>query len=614
MALPHRAIPDIQIAQNFRELDRRVNELDSSPEGGLGAHIADTTSVHGIPDTTILSTLRETVFNVKDDAYGAVGSGAVNDRTAIQAAVDACDTAGGGTVYIPAGTYRLDTPVLLPPDSEGITIQGAGRGVTTFKLVTTTGRWAFGVNRTTSHQTFKNLTLQDFSVDADNLDENNIHAIFSTKASNGITHTLANYEDIAIRRCHAYNIAVRSASGTFGIHLSLYQAGTYTTQNWAKRITIQDVRVDGGNGGIIVTGADASATGSFMNALIDEVVIERCHIDPGEIMDASYASSGVHVGSYATVGSVVVRDCYVFGQSDVGYEINSANRALLENCWAVDCNGNSFYFKNWNYPKEVTSASSPSSSNNTLHTQEIVARDCHVEIRDADIVAGGGAGYRVDHNAVPSPTIPMGGVLLDNCTYTREDTEFGLGGEIIHVAGDTRRFEVRGGRYEVHSVSIPSGGGVSSGHDLIRVRGSCDHFIMSNNPEVRFSGVKDAGASAHTLTMIKLTPATTGVRVRFEIQADLSLSATNLVVFCINIGNSSTAYTAGGKISDLRWLGLTDSGSSITAITIGNSTNLTVPSDELIRIVDCNFDNNLDTTTSIAAANAADVVERDSVP
>lgn len=44
-------------------------------------------------------------FNVK--AYGAKGDGIADDTDAIQAAIDACCKAGGGTVFIPNGIYRL---------------------------------------------------------------------------------------------------------------------------------------------------------------------------------------------------------------------------------------------------------------------------------------------------------------------------------------------------------------------------------------------------------------------------------------------------------------------------------------------------------------------------
>lgn len=45
------------------------------------------------------------VYNVED--YGAVHDGSTDDTAAIQAAIDACDTAGGGTVFFPNGLYII---------------------------------------------------------------------------------------------------------------------------------------------------------------------------------------------------------------------------------------------------------------------------------------------------------------------------------------------------------------------------------------------------------------------------------------------------------------------------------------------------------------------------
>lgn len=39
--------------------------------------------------------------------YGAVGDGLTDDQPAIQRAIDAASTAGGGVVYVPTGTYRV---------------------------------------------------------------------------------------------------------------------------------------------------------------------------------------------------------------------------------------------------------------------------------------------------------------------------------------------------------------------------------------------------------------------------------------------------------------------------------------------------------------------------
>jgi hypothetical protein len=58
-------------------------------------------------------------FNVK--RYGAVGDGTTEDGPAIQAAINACNTAGGGVVYLPDAVYKV-TPTGSP--AVGITLSG----------------------------------------------------------------------------------------------------------------------------------------------------------------------------------------------------------------------------------------------------------------------------------------------------------------------------------------------------------------------------------------------------------------------------------------------------------------------------------------------------------
>lgn len=67
------------------------------------------------------------VFNVKD--YGALGNGSADDTTSIQNAINAAQTAGGGTVLFPAGTYMV-TPTSSPALSitaDGIKLVGTAR-------------------------------------------------------------------------------------------------------------------------------------------------------------------------------------------------------------------------------------------------------------------------------------------------------------------------------------------------------------------------------------------------------------------------------------------------------------------------------------------------------
>jgi hypothetical protein len=64
------------------------------------------------------------VFNVKHTAYGAVGNYPgtnTDDTTAIQSAINAASSAGGGVVFLPKGTYKITNTLVVPAD---VTLQG----------------------------------------------------------------------------------------------------------------------------------------------------------------------------------------------------------------------------------------------------------------------------------------------------------------------------------------------------------------------------------------------------------------------------------------------------------------------------------------------------------
>jgi hypothetical protein len=80
--------------------------------------------------------LVDPVFNVKD--YGARGNDLADDTDAIRAALAACRQAGGGTVYLPAGTYKVapkdENGYAFPLHFGNLTIEGDGASRTTLNV------------------------------------------------------------------------------------------------------------------------------------------------------------------------------------------------------------------------------------------------------------------------------------------------------------------------------------------------------------------------------------------------------------------------------------------------------------------------------------------------
>lgn len=123
-----------------------------------------------------------TIINVKDAAYGAKGNGTTDDTAAIQAALTAAAAlsgtqSAGGTVYLPAGTYKVTGGLTLAVD--GITIRGAG-AISTAIVTTSTTAHLFSAS---GHRrfTFEDLKLVGAgtgTVDAINLAAPGAYAVF----------------------------------------------------------------------------------------------------------------------------------------------------------------------------------------------------------------------------------------------------------------------------------------------------------------------------------------------------------------------------------------------------------------------------------------------------
>ncbi len=80
------------------------------------------------PDFTYAGVPGGIPSNPSGDTYEVSG----NDRAAVQSAVDQAESAGGGIVYLPAGTYYFDDRVVI--DQSNVVIRGAGQDQTTVIL------------------------------------------------------------------------------------------------------------------------------------------------------------------------------------------------------------------------------------------------------------------------------------------------------------------------------------------------------------------------------------------------------------------------------------------------------------------------------------------------
>lgn len=126
------------------------------------------------------------VYNVAD--YAATGDGSTNDTAAIQNAINAANTAGGGVVFFPRGTYRFTTLTLLSK----VTLVGEAKEVSILKTL--------GPSAPSSllSGTGTNITIADLTIDGNN------HA----NSERGINITgNGNDKFLTVTRCRIQNFA-----------------------------------------------------------------------------------------------------------------------------------------------------------------------------------------------------------------------------------------------------------------------------------------------------------------------------------------------------------------------------------------------------------------------
>lgn len=114
----------------------------------------------------------EIVFDVK--AFGAVGNDSTDDTTAIQNAINAANTAGGGIVWFPKGTYKITAALKLYSGTTptivaytNITLAGSGASGTSGSIIKqyTTGLDCIkGLNDIANGAQILNITVQDLCV------------------------------------------------------------------------------------------------------------------------------------------------------------------------------------------------------------------------------------------------------------------------------------------------------------------------------------------------------------------------------------------------------------------------------------------------------------------
>lgn len=152
-----------------------------------------------------------TVFNVRD--FGATGLGVADDAPAIQRAINAAKAAGGGVVFLPAGTYLVNTCLNCANHGDtSVTLQGVGTSQTASMTTIRGNTGTFVIDRMGSQY----MNLRGFRIwnDGTELNPSPFGVVMGRTASNQFAQFDHDWDLVVF----LFSKPTASARGTIGIY------------------------------------------------------------------------------------------------------------------------------------------------------------------------------------------------------------------------------------------------------------------------------------------------------------------------------------------------------------------------------------------------------------
>ncbi len=322
------------------------------------------------------------VFNVK--SFGALGDNRASDPVgtpnryinnefnAFRAAYDAAVAAGGGIVYIPAGTFYIEgtssaaiKAVFSWPSTQTkpVIIRGAGRDITTVRLSTNIRSFIAidGIGNQDYSKIWQNLFVEDLHVDNNSLTTVSA-AYYGVLLAAPLRGSILNFH---MRRVNCGRIN-RVTSGLERRCIDIVGLGNNATpelpiriQNMSFEDCVFGTDGNGGNMGWELQGyidennADLTyemALGIVprLNVIFDDLRFTRCrHFSaPTALSGFEGYGANIHVGGNGYGQRIIVDDFVGTNASDDGIEINGMTEVYLRNTWITGCPNAGLYFPN----------------------------------------------------------------------------------------------------------------------------------------------------------------------------------------------------------------------------------------------------------------------------
>lgn len=317
-------------------------------QAALDAHAASLHDQGGVVPADYLLIRSGTTYSLIDGRSQAEVGNGTEPGALMQNAITAMGVRAGEVALTGREDFVWGSIPRVPPEITGrLRIRSTGPVVS----LTSAGSRFLDPADTPAGGTIRRVSLENLDIDAAGAAAVDVtqHLIFGSYRGTAGNQSRINYEDIAFRRCRV----VGAYSGTGNQHRPIFFTVQHDAaalpRNVMQRILVDECEFEGGLQGISLVGTKfepAPWTGDA-DVFVDAVWIRGGrHVIPGA-PQAFAASSHVHIGSGAQVGTVSVDNFYGYGSRDVGIEINNAQDATVSDCTMEDVFGHYFYTTNF---------------------------------------------------------------------------------------------------------------------------------------------------------------------------------------------------------------------------------------------------------------------------
>lgn len=423
-----------------------------SPVGVAGSALvgrsAGAASVSGVlTGTTVLPV---SGFNVRD--YGATGDGATDDTAAIQAAIDALP-AGGGTVFLPAGTYLVSFRETTTAGywsclnlRRGTTLRGLGTESTVIKLAANQASHSSAaiLQNITLSGGDEGITVADLTIDGNGANQTTLYYGINFLRARGLRHDKVRILNVRgtsnappgetfffnTTSCSDVFYVDCEAAGTAGTHGSGFASNQSTN---VMRVNCVARGMSAGMGF-----ADWTSRGILhANCIAQLCGTNGFNLEVSD--DASYVNC--RAGGLAASGTsnYPFTDSASLGNTASGFVINASTNVLLDGCLSSYNAQNGAVFINSSKAKIVGSVM----SNNVVGIKVDASSTALCYIAPSTTTPGntsfdfemGSVGLVNATHGIVAPAMPATGVSVTN-NYAFEVVAYVWGGTVNYVTVD----------------------------------------------------------------------------------------------------------------------------------------------------------------------------------